>query len=236
MMELLNQSIALVNLPFTVLLGVVLVYWSLMALGLVGSDALHLHADAPPVGGDLHIDADVDVDVDGGHGDFGDAVHAKSGYDVVEAGPLTSFLRFVNVQRVPFMVVLSFFIFSMWVLGVLMNHYLNPADSLLLGLAFLVPNYFVAILMTKGFTTPLVPLFRAQPTSLAKTSDELLGNTAMLRSPIEGRKLGQAELNFEGSEYRLNVRSMDGSRIEKGTLVVLVNRDETTGVYTVRNQ
>jgi hypothetical protein len=260
MLELLNQSLALVNLPLTVLLGLISVYWLLMVVGLIGSDSLNIDASATELGADidatgvgdllsaksaveagdlLHAKAGIDAgDLLQAKSALGadEVVQAKSAYGVVEGGALSSILRFVNFHRVPIMVVISFFVFSMWVLGVLANHFFNPTASLFLGLAFLVPNYFVAILMTKAFTTPFVPLFKQQATSLAKKSDDLLGSTAVLRASLEGVKLGQAELNFEGSEYRLNVRSKDGARIEKGSQVVLVNRDETTGVYTVRTQ
>ena len=40
MLDVLRESISLVNLPYTFLLGLVVLYWTLYLIGALGSDAL----------------------------------------------------------------------------------------------------------------------------------------------------------------------------------------------------
>ena len=59
MTELLTESFRLINLPFTILLILVIAYWLLVALGAVSGPTADADLD---VGGDAHIDHDVDLD------------------------------------------------------------------------------------------------------------------------------------------------------------------------------
>jgi hypothetical protein len=227
MLELLNESVALVNMPFTILVLVAAVYWLLMIFGMVGSDAISGDVD----GGGF------DADAGGASADLGADIGSPKGLATGGggggAGALSGLLNFANARRVPIMVVLSIFFFSMWAVSVLLNYHLNPGRSILIGLALLIPNFIGSILVTKVATQPLIPLFKRRPEQLALMSDELIGHTAVLRLPIEGSRLGQAEAMVHGTEYRLNVRSSTGQRIERGAQVVIVNRDEKDGVFLV---
>ena len=84
MRELLEASISYVNFPFTVLLGLVLLYWITVIVGLLDLDLFDV---------DLDVDADVDVDVD---------VDVDAGADVPGVGGAgIATLRFFHVGTVP---------------------------------------------------------------------------------------------------------------------------------------
>ena len=94
MMEVLSESIWLVNLPFTILLGCVVLYWLMMCLGLVDFDT----------GADVAMDASVDMDVDADVAVDADAdVDMDSDAEVnseIHAGWFSPFLQFLNIGEV----------------------------------------------------------------------------------------------------------------------------------------
>src|SRR6185436_1713253 len=114
MMEVFQESLRWANLPFTILLGAVLAYWTLVGIGFlhfdsgggIGGDGHHIgggeHAELSHVHADGHAEAHSDV---GGHD--GDGAHAESDADseadAVHPGLLGHVLHFVNVGEVPLM-------------------------------------------------------------------------------------------------------------------------------------
>ena len=108
MLELLYVAFTPVNLFFTVLLLLVLVYWIMVILGALDVDFLDIDFDS-----DVDADADVDMDFQGG-------------------GFLRGILEFFYIGEVPVMVLVSVFSLSVWTISVLGNYYLNPNSSLIL--------------------------------------------------------------------------------------------------------
>ena len=100
MSEVFDQAFRMVNLPFTVLLGLIVLYWLLVALGAL----------------DVHLFSDVDHDV---NHEFD---HDVSGF--------TQFLHFIGVGDVPVMVIVSVLGLSMWLGSMLANYYLTGGSQL----------------------------------------------------------------------------------------------------------
>ena len=94
----------MVNLPFTVLLGLIVLYWLLVALGALD---VHLFSD---VDGDLHHD-----------------MHHEADHDL--AG-FTKVLHFVGIGDVPVMVIVSVLGLAMWLCSMLANFYLTDGSQL----------------------------------------------------------------------------------------------------------
>src|SRR5688500_10787093 len=123
MSELIPEAFRLINFPFTLLVILVTIYWSLVALGALSGPTPDADLD---VGGDAHIDHDVDLDtmhhnVEGHHSGLGhETGHWWHGA-----------LKFVNLGDVPAMVVLSVLIVSMWALNVIANAYWTGGSPLL---------------------------------------------------------------------------------------------------------
>jgi hypothetical protein len=197
--ELWEQAILSYNLPLTILLGLVVVFWIFSLLGAVGMDAL---------------DIDLDADVDGNLGDVPAAI-----------------LRVVNPGLIPVTVVLSILVLLMWVSAMILNFYLNPAQSWVLALGYFLASFFLGFIGTRILTQPLVPLMkRLRDTEIVAP---VIGQTGVVRSIEMDSTYGQVEVErADGAPAILNAKlSADSPAIPRGTQVVIVSRDEKSGVY-----
>jgi hypothetical protein len=128
--DLWEQAILPYNLPLTILLGAVVLFWLITLLGVLSVDAFDL--DLPEGDGDLHHAGEL-------------------------PGAL---LRFVNAGNVPVTVVLSVLVLAMWLVSVLVNYHFNPGGSMWLAGGFLILALVSGVVVTKIVTQPLVPLMR----------------------------------------------------------------------------
>lgn len=204
-MELWGQAILPYNLPFTLLLGLVVVYWVLTLLGAVGVDSLDTNLDG---GGD---------DAAGNLGDLPSAM-----------------LRVVNAGFVPLTVVLSILILMMWLGTITLNYYFNPGQSWLIAAGFLVVSFVFAVIATKILTQPLVPLMRKlkEAENIAPVIGEV-GVVRSIEmdskyGQVEVERPG-------GAAALLNARLGVGAEpVPRGTPVAIISLDESSGLYLVR--
>ena len=207
MKELWEQAILPYNLPFTILLGLVVVYWLLTLLGAIGLDS---------------VDADLDVHVhdvhDGGH--LGDI-------------PATM-LRVVNAGAVPLTVVLSILVLTLWMFSIVLNFYFNPGHSMLLAGGFFLAAFILAVVATKIITQPLVPFMRRL--KAAEDTAPVLGEVGIVRSIQIDSSYGQVEVERpDGAPALLNARlGPDSEPVLRGNPVAIISMDEASGIYLVR--
>lgn len=204
-MELWEQAILPYNLPFTILLGLVVVFWLLTLVGAVGADSL---------------DVDLDAGGDDASGDIGDLPAAL--------------LRVVNAGFVPLTVVLSILILMMWIGSITLNYYFNPGQSWLLAGGFVVAAFVLAVIATKVLTQPLVPLMRRlkEAENVAPVIGEVgMVRSIQLDSKfgqVEVERPG-------GASALLNARLGDHAEpVPRGTPVAILSLDDATGLYLVR--
>ncbi len=204
-MELWEQAILPYNLPFTILLGLVVVFWVLTLIGAVGMDSL---------------DGDLDVGGDDAGGDLGDIPAAM--------------LRVVNAGFVPLTVVLSILILMMWIGSITLNYYFNPGQSWLLAGGFIMAAFVLAVVATKILTQPLVPLMRRlkEAENVAPVIGEVgIVRSIEMDSKfgqVEVERPG-------GASALLNARlGADAEPVPRGTSVAILSLDEATGLYLVR--
>jgi len=224
MTELISESFRLINFPFTLLVILVTVYWSLVALGALSGPTPDADLD---VGGDAHIDHDVDLDtmhhnVEGHHSAHG--AHDSGAW-------WHGALKFVNLGEVPAMVVLSTLIVSFWAFGIVANAYWTGGSALLTGL-FLGLNLVVSTVVTRYVTLPLKPLFRI----LNKQYDEpvkLIGQHCRIITSEATPDFGQAEVKTEGAPILINVRTLNDAVIPRGELAVVVREDGDRRVFFI---
>ncbi len=130
MVELFNASVSLINLPFTVLLTLILLYWVGVIIGAADMELFHT---------DIMGDMDMDMDDPGiGH----------------------AFLNFLNIGEVPVMIIVSIMILCGWCFSIISNYYLNPGQSYLLTFGLLVPNIIVSLFISSLATKPMRKLFQ----------------------------------------------------------------------------
>lgn len=219
MHELLTASLSIPNLLFTVLLALVTVYWLFVILGTVGLDAFDF---------DLDVEADVDVDAD---------VEADaSAVESAASGSLfLGVLRFFNLGKVPFMVLFSVWILSLWSISVYCNHegsWINPTNSGTIAALLLGPIILIASLTTKLFTAPLIPVFERINTTAQPIV--VTGKMGTLLTSIQGDEKGQLKTHIDGSTVTLIVQSMNGVALHKGEEVVIVDQGDKDKTYLVQ--
>lgn len=201
------------NAIMTVTTGVTVIYWifNLIFGSVLGGD---MDADG--------IDMDVDADADMDHGD-GD-VSGDSTWDKL--------LAFVNVGKVPFMVVLSVFKLIAWVITLASSIVLNLVTWGWMSVFILLPVIFVAFLITRFATKPLVKLYHAMGYNGEEAYD-LLGRSARMLSTISGDTIGAAELKVNGDVVRVNVKSKTGEAIRFDADVMIADESPDKKYYIV---
>lgn len=204
MKELWEQAILPYNLPFTILLGMVVVFWLFSLSGMLGMDSL---------------DADPGPAVDG---DFNPS-------DVP-----SSLLRVVNAGYVPLTVVLSILILVMWIMSIALNFYFNPGQSILLASGIFAIAFIVGVIATKIITQPLVPLMRKlkEAENAAPVIGEIgVVRSIQLDSEygqVEVQRPGGAPALLNA---RLGP---DSEPLPRGTTVAILSMDPASGVYLAR--
>lgn len=198
MIQLWHSSIHLVNLPYTLLLGLVVVYWLTVLVGGLEVDALDM--------------SETDVDIS-------------------SAGAFEGFFEYFNLRKVPVSVLVSAFALSLWLIGVLANHYLHNTSSRLLGLVVFVPNVLVSAHFAKFVTRPLIPLFQAMRADAADLRD-LVGSRVIVTSSKADGAFGQAEIREDGAPITLTVRT-GGETLPRGTEAVILEVDSEKQVYII---
>lgn len=233
MHEVFTEAIQWVNLPFTILLGLVILYWLLVALGALDSD---LFGDAGGVGdihadfdAHLHVDANSDLHIDGDS----THLHTDGGHAHLEHGPgfFNSALSFLNVGKVPVMFVFSVLALCLWLGSMIANHYFTGGSIILASMA-LLPNLILSVVATRYITYPFRPVFRA----LSRDRDEkfeIIGRRCIVVTSEATPEFGQAEIATDGVPLLLNVRTMNETRLVKGEPAVVVRTDADRGIHFI---
>lgn len=222
-MEVLSESVRLANLPFTILLACVIVYWLVMSFGLLDFDS-GTEADV-----DMHIDTDADV-----HVETGADMHAEADADLdgeIDSGWSASFFQFLNIGEVPLMVVLSIMSLSAWTLSMALNHYWNNGSIWRAGL-LLVPNLIVTCLITHFLTRPFKSLFKA----LNREYEEhvpMIGRTCTITTSEASTEFGQAQIETRGAPLLINVRTSGDAVLRKGDTGLVIKEDKAKSIYTI---
>ncbi|MFT5619620.1 MAG: hypothetical protein ACI85I_002867 [Arenicella sp.] len=211
MLEFLEASLLNINLPYTILMLVVLIYWVSVILGVLDFDFLDFDVD---VDMDLDVDVDADIDIDAGGG-FG----------------FSQALYFFNIGSLPFMIILSFLAFFMWSASVLTNHYIGNS-SWLIALGLFIPISIGSLFLTKFATIPFVKMFAAME---QETDIEVIGKECVLMESADSIHIAHGKVVTEsGLVQMINVQTIEeGKVISKGTTVIIVEYDEKKKCYLV---
>jgi hypothetical protein len=194
------------NLPASILLVLVMAYW-LMAL-LAGLDLDFFDFDL-----DLDLDAEPNL------------------LSAVGIGFLT--FRFLNLGRIPFMIWMSVFTVTYWLLSILLDRLLDDPEhreTLLVAAQYGIRNFAIAVVLTKIFTQPLRGKFEAKEPHPA---EELIGNTCVITTSEANERFGEAHYATGGAPLVLTVRTTDG-KIAKGESAEIVDFEPDGNIYFVR--
>ncbi len=214
MIELFYNSFATANLFLSIFLVLVLIYWLSVVLGALDMNSIDVDVDIET---DLHVDKNIDIPV------------GESG------GFMLGILRFFNLGQVPFMVLFSILILSMWSISVSINKpasWFNPEMSAGWALVWLMPNFIVSLFITKFISLPLVPLFRALDSS--KAPIDVRGHIATLMTQVNKDEVGQAKVEINGSVMTISVKNADEKPIERGAPVIIVEEIQSSKIFIVQ--
>lgn len=203
------------NAIMSVLTGLTALYWITTFL------AGDLFGDAG-VDGDFSVHgADLDADV-GGDSD-----------DLASEQPfLQKALEFVNVGKVPFMMVYSVFKFVAWIITLVSSVVLGMASWGWKSALILLPVFFVAYIITRYATKPLVKVYHAMGYN-GEERQELLGRIGRMRSTISGDMIGAAEVKVQSDIIRINVKSKTGESISYDAEVMIADESADKRFYLV---
>ncbi|MEL6671349.1 MAG: hypothetical protein AAFR61_04130 [Bacteroidota bacterium] len=213
------------NLPYTILLIIVILYWMMVFIGTMDMEFLDFDVD---VDMDLDVDVDVDLDVDVD-------VDAEVDTDLEAGGgsPAVwlSFLSFFNLGKIPFMLFISFLILSMWAIGVYANHQFGYLGNWF-ALAFFLPNILLSLFVTKVVSTPFKGMFDRLDQQAMRRKD-LVGKICKITIAVKPGMKGQGHILFEGNEFLFTVISEEEEIIPKGAQALLVEYNPETELFLV---
>ena len=206
MSEFFTATINLINLPFTIFLTLILLYWVGVVLGALDIELF-----------DFDIDTEADI-----NGDL-DAPPSGSAFMAI--------LQFLNIGEIPIMIIISILIFLLWAISILANHYINPSYSLILGSILLVPNMVASVLIAKIFTKPIGAIFsQLEKQQEIKTALYKMG--VVVTSEVT-ESFGQVEISTDGPPITVNARTENSLILKKGDRVVIYNQDKENSIFYV---
>ena len=221
MMELFQESLRMINFPFSLLMVIVVGYWLFVMIGFLDLDIFHVGAETDVGGHDL------------GHGD-GDFGHGDGDVYAEAHGPFDGLGKMLHVGEAPVTITLSMLFTFMWSLSMVSNYYFNQGDSLWLGLALLVPNCVVSLVATSLAVLPVAMAFR----KLNKNADakkDVVGDIATVTTTKVTHDAGQVEVTTDGAPITVNARTVNEDEIlTKGQKAVVVRKNDD-GTYTVKS-
>lgn len=222
-----NLMHPLPNAVMTVIMGVLFLYWIFVFLSGAGFEDLDLGLDFD---GDIDADSFADFDTD----TEVDASDSDSQVDK-EPGFFMRFLNFLNVGKVPFMLILSAFKFFIWIGSLITTSLVNVAGWGLWSLLILLPLAFVSLFFTKLSTNPLVKIFKELGYKGEEEID-FMGRSGKMLSCIKDKKIGTAEFLVDKNPIKLNVISIDGQEIRYGEYVIIADESEDKRIYYVSKE
>lgn len=205
--SLLTAATAFPTAIYTVLLGVVLVYWLLAIIGMV---------DFESSGIDLDIETHADASVD-------------------DMGTIASYVVAFGLHGVPFSIVVSLLVLVGWTLTFLAGVTLLawvPTDILkwLVGLVVLVVAFALSIVITARLVRPLRGLFVHHT---AQSNASLVGQTCRVLTGTVDERQGRAEVAQRGASINIRVWSPSPNSLKRGDSALITEYDAGTHRYLV---
>jgi len=223
------------NAVMTVIMGVLFLYWIFVFLSGAGFEDLDLGFDFD---GDIDVDVDVDADADS-FADFDTDTDADTpdsdGQVDKEPGFFMKFLNFMNVGKVPFMLIFSAFKFFLWIGSLITTTLVNVSGWGLWSLLILLPLAFVSLFFTKLSTNPLVKIFHELGYKGEEEID-FVGRSGKMLSTIKDTKIGTAEVVVDKNPMKLNVVSIDGQELKYGEYIIIADESDDKRIYYVSKE
>lgn len=248
MAEVFVLALSFPSVVFTVLLGVVLVYWAFVMIGVIhigeGSEGaldgigdggiegatkgmLEGHLDAGHLDAG-HLDAGDGFDGGDGHGEVGDLGDAEG------AGAIAALVHALHLRSAPATVVLSLIITFAWLISVTVMQVVTRSSPSLQGFWLSAATLFGAPILALPLTSVAVrPLAKVFAPRRALTKADLIGKTCVVRTGSVSDKFGEAILEDGGAGLVIRVRVDAGKRLGRGEQALIVDFDKQHETFLV---
>lgn len=214
MAELLNLLFnPLSNGIMTVLTGISLFYWVCMLFSGGGDTDMDIHFGDVA---DVDVAHDLDTDAD---------VHAEPSF-------WSEMMDYINVGKVPLMVIVTLFKFIGWIITLLSSLFFDLASWGFKSVLILIPVFIITYIIMHYVTKPLVKMYKNIGYN-GEESHDYLGRTGILKSTVENDRIGILELVINRDVIRLNVKSQNGKQLPYGTEVMIIKESKDPNVYEV---
>jgi len=244
MAEVFVLALSFPSVVFTVLLGVVLIYWTFVMVGVIhigegAEGALDGHIDGATKG---LLEGAVDQ-LSGGHGghiDVGDVgggdgdVDFGDGDDGDGGGALAAIMSALHLRSVPATVVFSLVITFSWLVSVVTMQLITRMAPALSGVALsagvLLGSLLLSLPLTSFAARPLAKVFAPKH---APVKSDFIGRTCVIRTGSVTDRLGEATLHDGGAGLVLRVRVDGGKQLGRGEQALIVDYDAERETYLV---
>jgi hypothetical protein len=202
-----DAATAYPTLVYSVLLGVVLVYWVLALIGVVDFDDGGFEVD-----GDLHADAHAD-----------------------DLGDLASYLVALGLNGVPFSLVVSLLVLISWTVSCLAGMWLLPLVptqllTVVVGTGVLVVSLLLALPLTARLIRPLRGLF---VTHNALSNQALVGQLCKVVTGSVDGEFGRAEVSTRGTSVNIAVWADTPNALVRGASARIIEYDTARDRYLI---
>jgi hypothetical protein len=212
MTEFFQEAISPHQLPATIVLGFVILYWLVVAVGGIDFDSSILDGVDLPEPGESAPGA------------------SALGGAWVSAG------RWLGFAKVPIAVWGSFAVLFTWATALILNYELNgePGDrSVARATLLFFPSAAVGLLVTRIVTIPVGRLFAAMADADTEAID-VVGRLGQVTTSTVDETFGQLQVDGGGAPVVLNVRVRPGAPpLQKGDRARVAARSEDGGHYLV---
>lgn len=234
MAEVLVLALSFPSVVYTVPLGVALVYWAFVMVGVIhigeGSEGV---IEGKLEGATKGL---LEGAVDGlghAHGDVGD--FGGDGADDVDGqSALAALMSALHLRSVPATVVLSLIVTFAWLLSVVAMQALSRLTPGLLGPLMSVGVLLGALILSLPLTSfcarPLAKVFAQKQAPL---KSDFIGRTCVVRTGSVTTKFGEATLPDGGAGLVLRVRVEDGKQLARGEQALIIDYDAERETYLV---
>jgi len=249
MAEVFVLALSFPSVVFTVLLGVVLVYWAFVMIGVIhigeGSEgALDGLGDGGIEGatkgmlegatkGMLEGAGKGMLEGHLGDADVGDVGDAFDGHDV-EPGALAAVMQALHLRSAPATVVLSLLVTFSWLVSVIAMQVVTRTWPGLQGTLLSVSTLFVAPILALPLTSiavrPLASLFTPRR---APGKADLIGKTCIVRTGSVSDRFGEATLEDGGAGLVIRVRVDGDKKLSRGEHALIVDFDRERETFLI---
>jgi len=233
--QFLQVALSFPVLPYSLVMGVVFLYWLAVILGQVDLDLLDGEGAAQALGGKAEALAGKAEALGGKAEALAGKAEALGGKAEALGGEGAGLLDVVGLGGVPITVAGSVLTFTGWAATLLGMHWFSPLFPEALPAILLEGGVFVgataaAWMISSIAVRPLRPIFRF---SQAPTRQTLLGKVCVIESGSVDGRYGQATLQDGGAGLRLHVVCGRDNPLKRGDSALIIDFDPQREVYEV---